>query len=119
MPTNFSGNPTAAESPSPAPSEGGIPIASLPVDADAFNSASVYQMVKVAMDWIAFITAAARVLFTGSEIADPAAPSALTGTLYMRSNGQATGQTPPLHRTQLVVEWPDGSFDVIAESPRT
>jgi hypothetical protein len=51
-----------------------------------------------------------------SEISNPATPAVGTVRLYLRSNGQAPGQTPPVHRSQLVMLMPDGNTVVIAQT---
>ena len=50
------------------------------------------------------------------EIAAPALPLAGSVKLYLRSNGQAAGQTPPAHRSELVMLDPDGNALVIAQT---
>jgi hypothetical protein len=50
------------------------------------------------------------------EIADPATPAAGTVRLYLRSNGQAPGQSPPQHRGELVMLMPDGNALVLAHT---
>lgn len=55
MPTNYTGNALATESPSPTPALGAIPILALPVDTDPRNSASIYQPFKTLADFEAFI----------------------------------------------------------------
>jgi hypothetical protein len=54
MPSNYTGDSTATQAPSPAPSNdvGAPPIVALPIDADAFNSAAFYQGLKAAFDWL-------------------------------------------------------------------
>lgn len=54
MASNYTGDPTAAESPSPAPSPGALPIVSLPADGDSLDAASVEQAFKTAADNCAF-----------------------------------------------------------------
>lgn len=51
----------------------------------------------------------------GTQMTAPATPAANTGRIYFKSNGISS----PNHRTQLIVKWPDGSEDVIAESPES
>lgn len=56
MATPYPGNPTATEAPSPAPSQGAIPIVNIPQDTiDDVNAASVSQAMKVPADFIAWI----------------------------------------------------------------
>ncbi len=59
MATEYTGDPTAAEAPSPAPSlgetAGGDPIGNLPADGDTLNVSSINQALKVPLDWIAFL----------------------------------------------------------------
>lgn len=64
MPSNYTGNPTSAQSPSPAPSINNDIIVALPVDADALNSASIYQPLKAAADNDAYLK---RRLLVGRE----------------------------------------------------
>jgi hypothetical protein len=59
MASEYTGVPTADQSPSPAPSlgdtAGGDPIGNLPTDGDTLNVSSVNQAFKVPLDWIAFL----------------------------------------------------------------
>lgn len=55
MPTNYTGSPTAAQSPSPAPGPGVDPIVTIPLSGEGATAASVTQMVKVPADNIAWI----------------------------------------------------------------
>lgn len=55
MASQYTGNPTAAQSPSPAPSFNADPIGNLPADGDTLNVSSVNQALKVPLDWIAFL----------------------------------------------------------------
>ncbi len=59
MSTNFTGLPTTAESPSPAPSPGVAPIVSLPDDGDALNVASVNQIHRALANNVAALQLAA------------------------------------------------------------
>jgi hypothetical protein len=76
MPTNYTGNPTAAQAPSPAPSLDVDPIGALVTDTDAQAAASYIHPQKVALDWIAFLRREVRKLnrtivedhFTGSVV---------------------------------------------------
>jgi hypothetical protein len=58
MASQYTGNPSVGQSPSPAPSWGsngvGDPIGNLPADGDTFNASAFLQAYKVALDWIAF-----------------------------------------------------------------
>jgi hypothetical protein len=58
MASNYTGNSTAAQAPSPAPTlgsdGGGDPVGSMPADGDTLNVSSVLQALKVPLDWIAF-----------------------------------------------------------------
>ena len=58
MPSNYTGNPIATQSPSPAPSfgstTGGDPVGSLPVNGDPPDASAWAQGFKVALDWSAF-----------------------------------------------------------------
>lgn len=56
MPSSYTGNPAATEAPSPPPGANVAPIVSLPIDPDAFNAASHYQVYKVLADFIAWLT---------------------------------------------------------------
>jgi len=55
MPTTYTGNPTATQAPGPQPRAGQLPAASLPVDGEAANAASIAQAHKEAMDYIAWL----------------------------------------------------------------
>lgn len=54
MSTNYTGVPTAAESPAAAPAGGTYPIVVLPDDGDPLNAASVEQAYKVLADYMAY-----------------------------------------------------------------
>jgi hypothetical protein len=54
MPSNYTGNPTAAQPPSPAPSLGGAPILALPVAGEKRNVSSIAQSFKTLADWSAW-----------------------------------------------------------------
>lgn len=54
MPTDYTGTATATQSPDTAPALGKAPLIRLPVDADARNSASIYQPFKDLADNAAF-----------------------------------------------------------------
>lgn len=56
MPTNYTGDPTATQSPSPQPGASQVPIASLPADGDDLDAASVAQDFKTLADFVAFLT---------------------------------------------------------------
>lgn len=56
MASNYTGVATATQAPSGPPIPGGDPIASIPADGDPRNAASIAQMVKVAMDWVSWLT---------------------------------------------------------------
>lgn len=55
MSSNYTGNPTATQSPAAAPSAGVAPIAVLPADGDARNAASIAQAFKVLCDYVAYL----------------------------------------------------------------
>ncbi len=55
MSTNYSGNSTATQSPSPAPGVGYVPIFTLPNDGDPLNAASIAQALKAGADGLAWI----------------------------------------------------------------
>lgn len=55
MPSSYSANPAAIQTPSPLPGLGIIPIASLPVGTDPPNAASIYQPVKAVYDAAGFL----------------------------------------------------------------
>lgn len=57
MASNYTGSPTASESPSPAPGLGLAPILSLPTTGDPRNVASILQPFKTLADWSAWLTA--------------------------------------------------------------
>src|SRR5262245_1392722 len=50
MPSNYTSDPTATQSPSSAPGQDVLPIARLPVDGDPANVASIYQTLKMLTD---------------------------------------------------------------------
>jgi hypothetical protein len=54
MPTPYSGDRTATQTPASPPNAGAVPIASLPIAGEGATAASVAQMVKVLADYIAF-----------------------------------------------------------------
>lgn len=54
MSSNYTGIPTAAESPGIAPALGGYPLVVLPADGDALSAASVSQAYKALADFSAF-----------------------------------------------------------------
>lgn len=54
MATNYTGDPTAAESPGIAPALGGYPLVVIPDDGDDLDAASVTQAYKALADFIAF-----------------------------------------------------------------
>lgn len=54
MPTNYTANPSATQSPAPTPDAGSPPILSLPVDGDALDAASIGQALKALADFSAF-----------------------------------------------------------------
>jgi hypothetical protein len=53
--SNYTGNQGATQAPSGPPTPDGNPVALLPATGDPRNAASVAQMVKVGMDWIAWL----------------------------------------------------------------
>jgi hypothetical protein len=55
MPSNYSGNPSAAQPPSPVPNSDDVPILALPNDGEDLNVSSVIQAFKTLADWIAWI----------------------------------------------------------------
>jgi hypothetical protein len=55
MPSNYTGNPSATQAPSPTPDAGSPPIVQTPSDGEPANAASVTQMVKVPADFIAWM----------------------------------------------------------------
>ena len=72
MSSNYSGNPTATQAPSPQPAQGITPIAQLPSDGDSLNAASVAQAFKMLTDLGAYLTKNAAILpgdnaFTGTN----------------------------------------------------
>jgi hypothetical protein len=58
MASNYTGNPTASQTPSPNPGFGAAPILHLPVDGEPLNVASIYQGLKALADWTAWLTVA-------------------------------------------------------------
>jgi hypothetical protein len=61
------------------------------------------------------------VLTTGSNPSTtPGFPFGSSGgaIVYLKNNGQPTGQSPAVNRSQLVIRWSiDGTETIIAESP--
>ena len=55
MPSNYDGNPTSTQAPASAPGDAVAVKMALPVDGDLRNVSSIYQSLKVAADWIAFL----------------------------------------------------------------
>jgi hypothetical protein len=55
MSSNYSGVPTAAQAPAPAPTAGKVPIIVIPDDADAFNAAAFAQQFKMSADYLAWL----------------------------------------------------------------
>jgi hypothetical protein len=53
--TNYTGDPSATQSPGPTPGPGVIPIMNLPADGDPLAAASVAQAFKESADYIAYI----------------------------------------------------------------
>lgn len=64
MSSQYTGNPTATQSPAPTPALGNYPIEVLPADGDALNASSVAQAFKVCADFIAFIQLAISKILT-------------------------------------------------------
>lgn len=56
MSSNYTGDPTAAQAPSPPPGRDIEPVTTLPTDGDAGNAASVMQAFKVLADFVAWCT---------------------------------------------------------------
>lgn len=57
MPSNYTGDPTATQAPSPPPDPAVFPIVALPVDADPPNGSTFEQAYKVLADFIAWLMA--------------------------------------------------------------
>ena len=55
MPSTYTGNPTAAQSPSPAPNPTNPIILNLPTDGDDLNVSSILQALKAVGDWIMWL----------------------------------------------------------------
>jgi hypothetical protein len=79
MATNYPANSSAAQAPSPAPSCGGQPIASLPADADGWTVANFYQALKAAFDWLYFFSKMMAGLLTAKSIVLSAAGGTVAG----------------------------------------
>jgi hypothetical protein len=60
MPTNYTGNPSVTEPPSPAPAPGAVPVIQIPIDGEASSAASVQQAMRVPADFIAHLMASSR-----------------------------------------------------------
>jgi hypothetical protein len=54
--SNYTGNQGSTQAPSGPPTPDGNPVASIPVDGDPVNAASVAQGFKMAADWLAWLT---------------------------------------------------------------
>jgi hypothetical protein len=85
MPSNYTGNPTATQAPSPAPSLDADPIGALVADADAQAAASYIHPEKVALDWIAFLRREVRKI-TGTLVDDHFIGSAVGTERWSLSN---------------------------------
>lgn len=55
MASQYTGDPTATQAPSPTPGMGVYPIGNLPVDGDTLNASAFAQAYKVCLDYIAFL----------------------------------------------------------------
>lgn len=55
MPTDYTGSPTAAQAPSPAPDPDNFPIVRIPIDTEAANVSSVNQEFKTLADHVAWL----------------------------------------------------------------
>lgn len=55
MPSQYTGNPTATQTPSPPPTPGALPIFNLPVDGDDYAVSSIYQSLKATADFLAWL----------------------------------------------------------------
>lgn len=58
-------------------------------------------------------------LLLAEAAAPPAAPPAGSVRLYLQSNGSAPGQSPPQHRSQLVMLMPSGETLIVAQTDPT
>lgn len=100
MPSNYTGNPTATESPASAPAFNTYPIFALPVDADALNSASTYQPWKSTADNVAYLMRPHSRTFwqeqqinvTGSISSSQTPLTNNSRTSFLTSGGGSTGQ---------------------------
>ena len=63
MSSNYTGNPTATQSPGSQPAPGVAPIVTLPADGDPLAASSVAQMAKEAADYIAYLMTNVAVQF--------------------------------------------------------
>ena len=63
MATNYTGNPSAVQAPSPAPGPGVAPIISLPADTDGWTVANFYQALKTLADFSAYVLVGGAFLF--------------------------------------------------------
>lgn len=86
MSTNYTGNPSATESPSPAPAPGVIPVVSLPSDGDAASAASVAQAMKTPADFIGHVQTAVRL----DTAVVPASGSGFSAVGYSSFGGTVT-----------------------------
>jgi len=119
MPTNYTGVYNATQAPASAPAVNTAPICSLPVDADALSAATVYQMVKVLADNVAFLQNVVGGTLTGKSLSvdgtggaagTPAAGqvAALTGLFQTNTSGtvaNAGGGTGVLGKDSVPWAW--------------
>ncbi len=98
MPSSYTGSPTALELPSPAPAPGALPIVSRPSDGDDLDAASVEQMAKVGVDFIAHVQSAARI-----EVPQTPSPTAGVSRAFtsVTHTGPGSGTVKPSAGTSL------------------
>lgn len=88
MSSNYTGNASATQSPSPAPSSGNPPVLVLPSDGDAVNAAAFAQAYKALADYVAYLQSnqiplATRIWFDHMLYAQSNSPQTLGSPYYI------------------------------------
>jgi hypothetical protein len=103
MPTSYSGDPTASETPSPAPGPGAVPITKIPIDGEALNASSISQALKTLADFSAWLA-----LPDQAELQATASDWAVKLALWRNAQGirrfSIDHQGLPVNDVQLVQE---------------
>lgn len=93
MPSQYTGNPTATQSPASAPGDAVDVILNLPVDGDTPNASSVYQMVKVLADWTAWFRDNRKTVFDTTASGITASGTGAGSISYHNSQTLTSGAT--------------------------